>query len=99
MIAFVADKNLKKGRFTHLQSPRCRSYHCNVSGCKKSFRSVDLPSPLEMLDDSGNEDTSQFYIEHIEGDNHDHDAVDLVSRGIFFEFEKKPNYFLSILEI
>ena len=56
---------------------------------------MDLPSPLEMLDDSGNEDTSQFYIEHIVGDNHDHDAVDLVSRGIFLNL--KSNQIISFL--
>ena len=40
------------------------------------FRSVALLSPLEL-----DEDIRLFYAEHVEGEIHDHDAVDLVSRG------------------
>ena len=68
---------------THLQSSRCRYYNCHVNGCKKVFRSVALLSPLELfvVDAQEDENISQFYTEHIEEENHDHDAVDLVSRG------------------
>ena len=81
MISFAVEKNWKKGRVTHLQFSRCRYYNCHVNGCKKVFRSVALLSPLEFLTDFEDEDISLFYAEHVEGEIHDHDAVDLVSRG------------------
>ena len=42
-----------------------------------------LLSPLELFVVDAQEDgnISLFYTEHIEEENHDHDAVDLVSRG------------------
>ena len=62
---------------------RCRYYNCHVNGCKKVFRSVAFLSPLDffVVDAQEDENISQFYTEHIEEENHDHDAVDLVSRG------------------
>ena len=82
MISFAVEKKWIKGRVTHLQSSRCRYYNCHVNGCKKVFRSVALLSPLEFLTDFEHEDISPFFTEHVEGEIHDHDAVDLVSRGI-----------------
>ena len=82
MISFAVEKNWKKGRVTHLQFSRCRYYNYHVNGCKKVFRSVALLSPLEFLTDFEDADNiSPFYTEHVEGEFHDHDAADLVSRG------------------
>ena len=60
----------------------CTTYHkyytCGVNGCSKRYRAV---ISLKHID---REEDKPFILEHLAGEAHDHDGVDVVFRGWLF---------------
>ena len=60
----------------------CTTYHkyytCGVNGCSKQYRAV---ISLKHID---REEDKLFFLEHVAGEAHDHDGVDVVFRGGLF---------------
>ena len=77
---FTVFNALKKGRVTHSLSAKSQYFSCNINGCKRGYRTVALLAAMDIHDDENN--MSAFMIEHVEGDEHNYDAEDVVCREI-----------------
>ena len=78
---FCQDENLKRGNVLKsgtFSTTYHKYYTCGVNGCPKQYRSV---ISLKHID---REEDKSFILEHVAGEAHDHDGVDVVFRGGLF---------------
>ena len=76
MASFCEEQSYSKGRKTVSSNSRTQYFSCSIKGCTKIFRAVtNFYPPQNGLG------FDVFMIEHIESNQHDHDAAEVVERG------------------
>ena len=78
---FCQDEHLKRGKVLKsgtFSTTYHKYYTCGVNGCSKQYRAV---ISLKHID---REEDKPSILEHVAGEAHDHDGVDVVFRGGLF---------------
>ena len=94
MASFCEERSYSKGPKTVSSDSRTHYYSCSIKGCTKEFRRNFYPPQNGLGFDV-------YMIEHIESNQHNHDAAEVVERvrKIFWLFAKLKEQILILMSL